>query len=117
MTNFSSLFKKEQKIIFDLGNLVNDVYTAAFNVTLTASYFTAPAEVRPADLILPISSHSASQNMASVFAVPPMQATDRLQLPQSERKAVFTIAATGQLGEEVRQNSARRPIGARPDQG
>lgn len=102
MTSYLSLLKQNQKIIFDLGNLITDVYTASYNVTVTAAFFTAEDSILPADLILPVSKRLASQNMASVFTVPPDTASNVLSLPQNVRKAVFTIAATGQSEEEVR---------------
>lgn len=37
---FLSLWRRQQKVIFDLGNLVDERYTAAFNATLTATFFT-----------------------------------------------------------------------------
>lgn len=105
MTNYLSLFKTNQKIIFDLGNLISDVYTAAFNVTLTAAFFVADDSITPADLILPVSERLSSQNMASVFTVPSDIASNVLTLPQNAKKAVFTVAATGQSEEEVRINA------------
>ena len=101
MTSFLSLFQKEQKLIFDLGNLVNDVYTAAFNVTLTASYFTSNASVSPADAILPISKRLSLQDQPSAFQLPLEPAENDLILAQNVRKAIVTIAATGQDEEEV----------------
>lgn len=101
MTNYLSLFKQPQKIIFDLGNLVDDTYTAAFNVTLTASFFSAPDATSPADVILPVSAQQAAANAASVFTVPPDTASSLLTLPRNVRRAVFTVAATGQGQEEV----------------
>jgi hypothetical protein len=101
MTTYQSLFKHDQTIIFDLGNLVNDIYTAAINVTLTAAYFTAPDSIIPADLILPVSARKGSQDLPSVFTVPPSTASNSLTLPQNVKKAVFTISATGQSEEEV----------------
>lgn len=101
MTNFLSLFKEDQTIIFDLGNLVNDVYTGAFNVTLTSAFFTAADSITPADLILPVSSRQSSVGMASAFSVPADTASNSLTFPQNVKKAVFTIAATGQQSEEV----------------
>lgn len=102
MTSFLPLFRSDQKIIFDLGNLINDVYTAAFNVTLTASYFTSDDTIAPADMIIPVSAHNASQNLPSVFMTPPMAASNSIMLPRNVKRAVFTIAATGQSEEEVR---------------
>lgn len=101
MTSFLSLFRSEQKIIFDLGNLITNVYTAAYNVTLTASYFTAEDCLTPADLILPVSARKGAQGEASVFTVPPATASNALLFPKNTKKAFFTIAATGQIDEEV----------------
>jgi len=39
MTTHVSLFKTSQKIIFDLGNIVDDTYTGLWNTTLTANFF------------------------------------------------------------------------------
>ncbi|KAK4901592.1 hypothetical protein LTR27_001364 [Elasticomyces elasticus] len=100
MTYLLSLFKQDQRLIFDLGNLIDDVYTAAFNVTLTASYFEGEDSITPADLILPISAQLSSQNQPSVFTVPPEIASSVLVLPRNTRRAVLTVAATGQSQEE-----------------
>lgn len=109
MTNYLSLFKEEQKIILDLGNLIDSTYTAAYNVTLTSAFFTSPDSITPADLILPVSAMQAASDAASVFTVPPETATSNVTLPQNVLRAVFTISATGQSAEEVMpgQNNAR----------
>lgn len=100
MTPYLSLFQEEQKVIFDLGNLINDIYTAPFNVTLTATYLTATDSIVPADLIIPVSARKASQDQPSVFTVPSNVATNSFTVPRNVKKAVFTIAATGQSEEE-----------------
>jgi hypothetical protein len=101
MTNYLSLFKRDQKLIFDLGNLIDDVYTGAFNVTLTAAFFTVGDSETPADLIIPVSKRSAAEDMASVFNLDEGAAVNSLMIPRNTKKAVFTIAATGQSSEEV----------------
>lgn len=106
MTSYLALFQETQTVIFDLGNLINNIYTAPFNVTLTASYFTASDSISPADLILPVSALKGSQNAASVFTVPPNTASNSLTIPRNVRKAVFTLAATGQSEEEVSRQFA-----------
>ena len=107
MTQYLSLFRTEQKIIFDLGNLINNVYTGSFNVTFSASYFTSSdATTAPADIILPISAHRASNNMPSVYQLPSDVASNQITLPQNLRRAVCTVAATGQADEEVRLRKA-----------
>lgn len=107
MTSFLPLFKTSQKIIFDLGNLIDSTYTAAFNVTITAAYFDAQDSVSPADLILPVSSRQSANNAPSVFTVPSDVASNSLSLPRNIQKAVFTVAATGQSQEEVCLSFAR----------
>jgi hypothetical protein len=101
MTSFLVLFKTEQTVIFDLGNLVNDIYTASFNATLTATFFTADASIEPADLIIPLSKDQGSSGQPSYFQLPTESAVKDLTLPRNLKKAVFTIAATGQAEEEV----------------
>lgn len=102
MTNFLSLFKTEQTIIFDLGNLINDIYTGPFNVTITAAFFTADDSILPADLILPVSKHQGATGQPSYFSVPSETASNSLTLPRNIKKAIFTVSATGQAQEEVR---------------
>lgn len=106
MTSYLPLFKNDQKLIFDLGNLINNVYTAAFNVTLTASYFTANDSITPADAILPVSKRLASQDQPSAFMVPPETASNDLKFERNVRKAILALAATGQNEEEVRRDGA-----------
>lgn len=101
MTNYLSLFKTSQKVIFDLGNLIDNTYTAAFNVTLTASFFTAGDSITPADLILPVSARQSAADAASVFTVPPGLASNLVTLPRNTIRSVFAISATGQSAEEV----------------
>ncbi|KAK5127571.1 hypothetical protein LTR85_006911 [Meristemomyces frigidus] len=118
MTSYLSLFEQDQKIIFDLGNLITDVYTGDYNVTLTAAYFTADDSISPADLILPVSKRLSSQNMPSVFTIPGDTASNVVTLPQNVKKAVFTIAATGQSAEEFWwSNVLQSEVNTFPDYG
>ncbi len=100
MSSYLSLFKKPQKIIFDLGNLVDDIYTGTFNVTLTAIFFTDAFAPSAADLILPVSARRSSVNGSSAFVIPTDNATTTLDIPINTKKAIFTISACGQLAEE-----------------
>lgn len=102
MTNFLPLFKTDQTIIFDLNNVVNEIYTAPFNVTLSAVFFTADDSIVPADLIVPISKRQGAAGQPSYFSVPQETATNNLTIPRNVKRAVFTVAATGQAQEEVR---------------
>lgn len=100
MSNYLSLFQKPQKIIFDLGNLVDDTYTGSWNTTLTATFFTAQEAVEPAHVIIPISAGRSADNAPSGYAVPEMKAINTIVLPQHANKAVFSISACGQAAEE-----------------
>lgn len=98
MSSYTTLFKQDQTVIFDLGNLVNNVYTAAYNVTLTATYYNVISYTRAADTILPLSR--GFTNASSAFTFPQQNVTSSFAIPRNSAKAVFTIAATGQIGEE-----------------
>lgn len=100
MSAYLSLFKQPQKIIFDLGNLIDDTYTGAWNTTLTATFFSASDEIEPADIIQPVSARKSAANQSSAFVVPDTRAMDNLTLPPNARKAVFSISACGQAAEE-----------------
>lgn len=100
MSHYLSLFKEPQKLIFDLGNQITDIYTAPFEATLGATFFTADDAVMPADVIIPVSARMSSSNMPSAWQVPPSNASNTLSLPQNVNRAVFSFAATGQIDEE-----------------
>lgn len=100
MDQYNVLWKTEQKIIFDLGNLINEIYTGTFNTTLTATFFTVPDSQALSDLILPISAKRSSTNGGSSFLLPAEVALVSYQLPQNINRAVVSISACGQLAEE-----------------
>ncbi|PKS05827.1 hypothetical protein jhhlp_007656 [Lomentospora prolificans] len=112
MTQYTYFWKQPQKIIFDLGNIVDETYTSPFNTVLTATFFTADEDVAdeaeggaakfgPADLIIPISAHKGAANQASAWKYPDEQAVDVVSsFPRNARRAVFSISANGQDKEE-----------------
>ncbi|KAJ4153974.1 hypothetical protein LMH87_010439 [Akanthomyces muscarius] len=104
MTNYLSLWKGQQKLIFDLGNTVNDQYTGAFNVTLTATFFSVKAtgeddQQSPASQIMPISAKRGSDGKSSAFNYPGDTSVS-LKIPQAAVRAIVSISATGQSDEE-----------------
>ncbi|KAH3904981.1 hypothetical protein HBI56_218300 [Parastagonospora nodorum] len=100
MSAYSVLFRSPHKLIFDLGNLIDDTYTGSWNTTLTATFFTADDTTKPADIILPVSARRSAANQPSAFVVPDTKAINTLELPKNTEKAVFTISACGQAAEE-----------------
>ncbi|KAH8785079.1 peptide N-acetyl-beta-D-glucosaminyl asparaginase amidase A-domain-containing protein [Diaporthe sp. PMI_573] len=103
MTEYLSLWKSQEKIIFDLGNLITDVYTGSFNTTLTATFFNDEVDVAtaaPADLIIPISARKSSSDGVSQFTLPADNATNTISFPQNANRAVFSVSANGQSSEE-----------------
>ncbi|KAI9678146.1 MAG: hypothetical protein M1817_006091 [Caeruleum heppii] len=96
----SSLFRQPQKVIFDLGNLIDDTYTAAFNVTLTATFTHVEYAARHADFILPLSTRSSPSNRSSAFWIPRDSARTRVAFPQNVQRAMLTVTACGQADEE-----------------
>jgi len=99
-SNYLPLWKEPQRIIFDLGNLINSIYTASYNTTLTATFFAEPDTVGAADVILPISAEQSSAGRGSAWQVPKQNATSTLSIPRNVNRAVFTISACGQIDEE-----------------
>ncbi|KAI0108216.1 peptide-N4-(N-acetyl-beta-glucosaminyl)asparagine amidase A [Daldinia grandis] len=102
MTEYLYFWKSPQKLIFDLGNLVDDKYTGSFNATLTATFFMAdigPGKP-PADLVIPISARKGGANGASQFTLPADDATNTISFPRNANRAVFTVSANGQASEE-----------------
>ncbi|KAJ6440434.1 peptide-N4-(N-acetyl-beta-glucosaminyl)asparagine amidase A [Purpureocillium lavendulum] len=105
MTHYLSLWKKSQRLIFDLGNLVNDKYTGSFNATLVATFIqerttrVGPKDP-PADLIIPISARRGDGSAGSAFTYPDEKAENQISFPSNIRRAVVSIAANGQADEE-----------------
>ncbi|RYP74070.1 hypothetical protein DL771_003259 [Monosporascus sp. 5C6A] len=103
MTPFLSLWKEPQIIIFDLENIVNDVYTGILNTTLTATFFQGPVQAgrqSPADLIIPITERTGSAGEPSQFTFPEQNATNTVSFPRNVNRAVFSVDVKGQGNEE-----------------
>ncbi|KAE9969299.1 hypothetical protein BLS_005418 [Venturia inaequalis] len=103
MTPYLSLWTEPQKLIFDLGNIVNNQYTSPFNTTLVARFWTEAKPPVTADLILPISTKVGSKGMPSFFNTGDANSStiSVLQvLPRDTKKAIVSISANGQIGEE-----------------
>ena len=100
MEQYNALWEKSQKIIFDLGNIVDSTYTGPYYTTLTATFFTIPDSRPTADTILPISAEQSAENMGSAFSVPAQNASVSYTLPQNVQRAVISLSACGQIAEE-----------------
>lgn len=100
MDHYEALWKTEQKIIFDLGNLIDSTYTAPFNTLLTATFFTVRSTKPAADQILPISARRSSVNGPSAFSLPSDDASVTYKIPQNTERAVVSLSACGQATEE-----------------
>ena len=100
MEQYNALWGTDQKIIFDLGNLVDSTYTGPYFTTLNATFFTVPGSQPTADTILPISAEQSAVNMGSAFTVPSQNASVSYILPQNVERAVISLSACGQIDEE-----------------
>ncbi|KAI4260749.1 MAG: hypothetical protein LQ352_000141 [Teloschistes flavicans] len=100
MEQYKALWKTDQKIIFDLGNLIDDTYTGIFSTTLTATFFTVPNARPTADQILPISAEASGRDAPSAFSLPSDTALVNHQIPQNVERAVVSLSACGQATEE-----------------
>ncbi|EGC42780.1 peptide-N4-(N-acetyl-beta-glucosaminyl)asparagine amidase A [Histoplasma capsulatum var. duboisii H88] len=100
MSLYKALWAKPQKLIFDLGNLINDKYTGPFDVTLTAKFSLKFHEIRAADIILPISARRSGADSPSGFHIPDDNATVTHIIPPDVSRATVSISACGQSTEE-----------------
>ncbi|KAI5794534.1 peptide-N4-(N-acetyl-beta-D-glucosaminyl) asparaginase amidase N [Pyronema domesticum] len=102
MTHLSSLLRQPQKIIFDLGNLLNEIYTGSFTATLTATYYSPHqfTPLNPAAEILPISAEKSSEKQPSHFHLPTDKAVTTPKLPPNTIRAVVALHASGNADEE-----------------
>jgi E3 ubiquitin-protein ligase SHPRH len=99
MSQYTALWKEQQKVIFDLGNLVNDIYTGSFNVSVTAR-FSKEENVRTPSMVLPISAQNSAHNSSSAFMVPAQEAKVAYALDPRTSRAVVSVSACGQSTEE-----------------
>ncbi|KAJ5670259.1 uncharacterized protein N7477_005622 [Penicillium maclennaniae] len=82
MSQYNALWKNKQKLIFDLGNIVNSQYTGEYNTTLTA-HFSYEGNTKTADYIFPYLWQGISY-----------------MIPDTVSRAVVAISACGQSEEE-----------------
>ena len=73
---------------------------------LTATFFSDADAPVAADVILPISGGNGSAGVASVFSVPPQDASVSLDLPRNVKNAVVSVSANGQIDEEFWYSNA-----------
>jgi hypothetical protein len=100
MTIFDTLLRSEQKVIMELDNIYDSVFTGNYNVTITALYYNDHENLTPADLILPISTQSSARNVSSVISLPGGNAAISWALPRNAERAVVSILASGNGAEE-----------------
>ncbi|KAF6801159.1 peptide-n4-(n-acetyl-beta-glucosaminyl)asparagine amidase a [Colletotrichum musicola] len=101
-TPYLSLWRQPQTLIFQLDNVVNDVYTGLLNSTLAATFFKSPVQSggqAPADLILPVSALKSPET-ASFWTYPEENATASLQFPRNVNRAVFSVNVKAQGNDE-----------------
>jgi Peptide N-acetyl-beta-D-glucosaminyl asparaginase amidase A len=100
MQQYNALWQQPQTLIFDLGNTVDSTYTAPYNTTLTATFFTVPNSPPTADRVLAISHRLGASGNASVFQVPSDNASVAYSFPRTVERAVVSLSACGQIDEE-----------------
>ena len=100
MSEYLYFWNQPQKLIFDLGNLIDSTYTGFFNTTSTATFFTYSDSVDPAALIIPITARKSTSDAASLFILPGDTAVNTINFPRNANRAVFSVSACGQANEE-----------------
>lgn len=105
VSNYLTLWRQPHKIVFDLGNIIDQTYTGPFNTTLTATFFSTKNAPKTADIIVPLSARRSANGSASAFMVPEVQAVNTFIIPQNVEKAIFSLSAVGQAEEEFWWNN------------
>ncbi|KAG8526106.1 uncharacterized protein KY384_000099 [Bacidia gigantensis] len=105
MDQYNTLWKQEQKLIFDMPNIVRGPYTGPLITTLTATFFTVPQNRQVADEILPISRGNSGKDEGSAFSVPSDVAKVTYSFKSKYNKAVVSLSACGQQREEFWYNA------------
>lgn len=102
VTPFSTLLRESGAIIFDMGNMVTDILTGTFAVTLTAHYFKLdlPPQQKVADVVVPISRMQGSNGQPSHFVLPNDVAKTSVSIPKNVKAAKLSIIASGNAEEE-----------------
>ncbi|OJD16057.1 hypothetical protein AJ78_03730 [Emergomyces pasteurianus Ep9510] len=105
MSLYKALWTEPQKLIFDLGNLIDDTFTGPFDVTLTAIFSLRLHDIKTADVILPISARRSAADSPSGFNIPEENATVTHIIPNDASRVVVSISACGQSTEEFWYNN------------
>ncbi|KAK6511684.1 hypothetical protein TWF481_000592 [Arthrobotrys musiformis] len=102
VTPFSALLRENGKIILDMGNMVTDVLTGTFAVTLTAHYFKLdlPPQQKVADVVVPVSRKQGLNGQPSHFVLPGDIAETTVSVPKNVKTAKLSIIASGNAEEE-----------------
>ncbi|KAF3095718.1 hypothetical protein TWF102_001822 [Orbilia oligospora] len=102
VTPFSTLLRGNGTIIFDMGNMVTDILTGTFAVTLTAHYFKLDLspQQKVADVVVPISRMQGSNGQPSHFVLPNDVAGRSFSVPKNVKTAKLSIIASGNAEEE-----------------
>ncbi|KAF3920353.1 hypothetical protein ABW20_dc0101579 [Dactylellina cionopaga] len=102
LTHFSTLLRQDGNIILDMGNLVTDVLTGTFTVTMSAHYFKLdlPPHQKPADVVQSVSKMQGSNGQPSHFVLPNDLARSTISIPGNVKKAVLSVIASGNADEE-----------------
>ncbi|KAK9468702.1 peptide N-acetyl-beta-D-glucosaminyl asparaginase amidase A-domain-containing protein [Lipomyces arxii] len=101
MTKFLALLKQEQRLIFEMGNLVDETYTGKFAMKLTATFYKCETVTdAPADTIVAISSKKSIINKPSHFSLPQDLAVQFVSLSRKVYKATVLVSSSGNAAEE-----------------
>ncbi|KAK2074964.1 hypothetical protein P8C59_009130 [Phyllachora maydis] len=101
MTQYTALWRQPQTVVFEMDNVVSDVYTGVYDTNLTATFFTVADPPAVADAVLPISKRLGSGGQQSIWKIPDDgNATTSYRFPPNATRATVSISSNGQIDEE-----------------
>ena len=84
VTEYSEIFKSKQKVVVSLDNVVNDLYTGIFNITVTLDFYHGAKPPEAADKIIPLSK---CDDYYGWFTLPEESSSTPITLSQNVNRA------------------------------
>lgn len=101
ITLFRQLLLQKQRIIVDIPNVVDDVYTGVFAARLEARfYYYADTEPQAPELIVPVSARRANEGLGSRVTIPPEARISVPSIPTNSSSVWLQVMASGNAREE-----------------
>ncbi|KAM3578725.1 hypothetical protein VKS41_008744 [Umbelopsis sp. WA50703] len=108
VTRYSSVFKSEQPLVMELGNVLNDIYNGSYHITTDLTFYGTSQKYpdpQAADVVVPISSGTDGQAWYQLSSDSDFGSAN-VTLPTNIRSAYLEVYASGQSNDEFWYSNA-----------